>query len=146
MTIKQFDKQSLPERDWTPSSRRAPSIFINTKGTAKLSKALVEALNLDTDHTLTLVQDEDSPTDWFLRFNNPDGLDLRHSERHPEILQFNGHTTIARLMFKSLNIEVRTASFPVLFDNPVELDNPDGEGEPCILYPILTLKPRLGKK
>ena len=83
----------------------APMISVSKNGVMRINQPAVIQFSASEGQKLNIYQDEDSPKDWYIKFED-DGLILRKKESQGKGLLFQS-SSIARDMIKSLGFETR---------------------------------------
>ncbi|HEY5591548.1 MAG TPA: hypothetical protein VIK55_11085 [Paludibacter sp.] len=122
MKLKEFNtsnsKMALPGE---------PTLRINSKaGLLGFSKAASVILGLTDQTKIIFVQDEDNPTDWYIKITSEEnGFSLRRKENTSEFA-FN-NTPIAKLILESIKTDRLKLAFKAcgfkICKTPVEIEN-----------------------
>jgi hypothetical protein len=125
MKLKKFNRKDCSGR--MPGQ---PQIRINHAGMIMLNKRFVEKANLKPGDKVNIYQDEDKPTDWYLKSTDEDqGVQMRDYKGG---LVFNA-SVIARRIMESVNITEKS----VVFKMGTEPENG--------YYAIITRAPKVRK-
>lgn len=113
-----------------PSAGRGsdPKVSISRKtGTVTLNKGTIELMGLSETSKVSLVQDEEHPTDWYL-MKDPNGFAIRQASQSKSMM-FN-NSSLVKSIFSSLNSLDNSLS--------IKVDEKAVMHEACKLYPLAT--------
>lgn len=130
MKFKVFDKTSQGTGVGN-KAETTPKISVSENGVVFLNKPAMELINHDN---IKIVQDEDSPKDWYLTADD-DGIFFRKKMKYPkEKGQISGYIANAMTVFKAMKAAlglVKVTSKMNIAATPINIDGQD-------YYAILT--------
>jgi hypothetical protein len=97
MKLKEYNSNNVKRK------KSRPSISLHTNGVIGLSAALVQTLGIKEGTMLSFLQDEENPTNWYLKMEAIDGFPVKrvNSKRHQLCIQTKG---MINIMIHSLQI------------------------------------------
>lgn len=107
MKIKKFTPENTP----STSRRGVVQISFNRSGLISISPALSEQMELDENSCISIMQDEESPEDWFVA-KDADGFALR-ANANAKGYNFNSAGLVSAVLDGTVGPKVRIASFKV---------------------------------
>lgn len=124
MTLLQYDRTNT----YVSSGRKvSPTLSIGRTGGFSLNKAAVDMLKAKQGSSLAFLQDENNPSDWYIRFVGANGFELRIDSKGSAL--FNS-AMLKQKLFDS--IEYTEASGAMSLAEQIE--GPDGKA----MWPVLT--------
>lgn len=104
MKLKVFNEKNSHRKGVQPANLR-----IHKKGTCTLNVTAVRKLGLKAGDRISIVQDEDSPVDWYL-LKNDEGFALRPAGTNIKALMFNNYL-FAHELFRSCSLSGKSYGF-----------------------------------
>lgn len=98
-------------------------------GVFSFSKTAVQLLKVKAGMCCTLLQDENQPKDWYLKFSKFDGFTLRNSQKGVQAMLIFNNSFTARALAKSIGL-TGNATF-LIATEPLMVDKE-------LLWPIIT--------
>lgn len=117
-----------------------PTLRVTRGGYIGLSKAAVDPMDFKAEDKVSLVQDQETPEDWYLVKDQENGFILRESSGSGS-LAFNS-SVMGKAMLDSLDCPDDSVRFKVVTE-PVEHET---EGGVIKLFPILTASAKPSEK
>ncbi|MDC1285229.1 hypothetical protein N8Z33_00920 [Flavobacteriaceae bacterium] len=97
MKLKVYNEQNSHGKSVSPATIR-----IHSKGVCSFNATAVRELNLKTNDRVSLLQDEESPANWYI-CKSEDGFNLRNAGTNKTALLFNNYL-FTKNLYKSCNL------------------------------------------